>query len=168
MTSPRCYADGQTAGFTIVAERLNYFRFLAHFRSIHRGAFFAQLRTTTVRKLLPDQWGFLCPVHTPDGSPCGLLSHLAEPCSVAVEQPPRGSMRAYLLPHLAAAGVALLPLATGLPASSYLPVLLDGEVRRMLPPACPELYHHNCGSPRPLLPAQSGVCCLCQARAVIP
>ena len=107
----------QTAGFTIVAERLNYWRaqllarlalghvhvhavtrprrvrrrFLAHFRSIHRGAFFAQLRTTTVRKLLPDQWGFLCPVHTPDGSPCGLLSHLAAPCSVQVEPRSRRS-----------------------------------------------------------------------------
>lgn len=119
----------QTAGFTIVAERLNYYRFLAHFRSIHRGAFFAQLRTTTVRKLLPDQWGFLCPVHTPDGAPCGLLSHLAEPCRVAVEQAARGAMRAYLLPHLAAAGVALLPTAAGLPHNAYLPVLLDGEVR---------------------------------------
>ena len=36
----------QSAGYTIVAERLNYWRYLAHFRSIHRGAFFAQLRTT--------------------------------------------------------------------------------------------------------------------------
>ena len=74
----------QSAGYTIVAERLNYWRYLAHFRSIHRGAFFAQLRTTSVRKLLPDSWGFLCPVHTPDGSPCGLLNHLAVACHVAV------------------------------------------------------------------------------------
>ena len=68
----------QTAGFTIVAERLNFWRYISHFRSIHRGAFFTQLRTTTVRKLLPDSWGFLCPVHTPDGSPCGLLNHLSK------------------------------------------------------------------------------------------
>ena len=26
--------------------------------------------------------GFLCPVHTPDGSPCGLLNHLAAACQV--------------------------------------------------------------------------------------
>jgi DNA-directed RNA polymerase beta subunit len=38
------------------------------------------MKTTAVRKLLPDQWGFLCPVHTPDGGPCGLLSHLALKC----------------------------------------------------------------------------------------
>ena len=29
-----------------------------------------------VRKLLPESWGFICPVHTPDGAPCGLLNHL--------------------------------------------------------------------------------------------
>ena len=37
------------------------------------------MRTTEVRALLPDAWGFICPVHTPDGSPCGLLNHLAMP-----------------------------------------------------------------------------------------
>ena len=41
-----------------------------------------EMKTTAVRKLLPDQWGFLCPVHTPDGGPCGLLSHLSLKCSV--------------------------------------------------------------------------------------
>jgi DNA-directed RNA polymerase I subunit RPA2 len=40
-----------------------------------------EMKTTAVRKLLPDQWGFLCPVHTPDGGPCGLLSHMALHCS---------------------------------------------------------------------------------------
>ncbi len=36
------------------------------FPFVHRGAFFAELKTTSVRKLLPEAWGFLCPVHTPD------------------------------------------------------------------------------------------------------
>ena len=47
----------QVSGFTIVGEKLNFLRYLSHFRSIHRGAFFAEIRTTTVRKLLPDSWG---------------------------------------------------------------------------------------------------------------
>ncbi|KAF9930755.1 DNA-directed RNA polymerase I subunit rpa2 [Modicella reniformis] len=51
----------QATGYTIVAEKLNFYRFLAHFRCIHRGSFFAELKTTTVRKLLPEAWGFLCP-----------------------------------------------------------------------------------------------------------
>lgn len=28
------------------------------------------MKTTTVRKLLPENWGFICCVHTPDGAPC--------------------------------------------------------------------------------------------------
>ncbi|KAJ1880468.1 hypothetical protein LPJ57_002233 [Coemansia sp. RSA 486] len=70
----------QMTGYTIIAEKLNFLRYLSHFRCIHRGAFFAELKTTGVRKLLPEGWGFLCPVHTPDGSPCGLLNHLAHKC----------------------------------------------------------------------------------------
>jgi DNA-directed RNA polymerase I subunit RPA2 len=38
------------------------------------------MKTTTVRKLLPESWGFVCPVHTPDGGPCGLLNHLSASC----------------------------------------------------------------------------------------
>ncbi|KAJ2787662.1 hypothetical protein GGI15_000552 [Coemansia interrupta] len=72
----------QMTGYTIIAEKLNYLRYLSHFRCIHRGAFFTELKTTGVRKLLPEGWGFLCPVHTPDGSPCGLLNHLAHMCQL--------------------------------------------------------------------------------------
>lgn len=68
----------QVSGYTIVADRLNLFRYMSHFQSVHRGQFFTTMKTTTVRKLLPESWGFLCPVHTPDGSPCGLLNHLAK------------------------------------------------------------------------------------------
>lgn len=76
----------QVSGYTVVAEKINFHRFLAHFRMVHRGSFFAELKTTTVRKLLPELWGFLCPVHTPDGSPCGLLNHLAHKCEIATAQ----------------------------------------------------------------------------------
>ena len=41
----------------MVADKLNYYRYLSHFRSVHRGAFFAEMRTTSVRKLLPEAWG---------------------------------------------------------------------------------------------------------------
>ncbi|EMT70076.1 DNA-directed RNA polymerase I subunit RPA2 [Fusarium odoratissimum] len=75
----------QTAGFTVVAEKLNFLRFISHFRMVHRGAFFAQLKTTAVRKLLPESWGFMCPVHTPDGAPCGLLNHLAHKCKIMTD-----------------------------------------------------------------------------------
>ncbi len=107
----------QQSGFTVVAEKLNWLRYISHFRryvrppppqqathkdkekhphtpphtlppppsiqnSVHRGAYFNDSRTSSVRKLLPEGWGFLCPVHTPDGAPCGLLNHLAAPCQI--------------------------------------------------------------------------------------
>ncbi|XP_028028172.1 DNA-directed RNA polymerase I subunit RPA2 [Bombyx mandarina] len=66
----------QYKGLTIVAENINRMRYMSHFKSIHRGSFFMEMRTTEARQLLPDAWGFVCPVHTPDGAPCGLLNHL--------------------------------------------------------------------------------------------
>ena len=75
----------QNNGYSIIAERLNNSRFWSHLKSIHRGAYFVEMKTTTVRKLLPDNWGFMCPVHTPDGGLCGLLNHLSAGCSI---QPP--------------------------------------------------------------------------------
>ncbi|KAI9292562.1 putative DNA-directed RNA polymerase I subunit RPA2 [Neoconidiobolus thromboides FSU 785] len=77
----------QVAGYVIAAEKLNFLRYISHFQCIHRGAFFAELKTTSVRKLLPEAWGFLCPVHTPDGSPCGLLNHLAHKCHIVTRFP---------------------------------------------------------------------------------
>lgn len=85
LVSPSGLDLQQTSGFTVVAEKINFYRYISHFRMVHRGSFFAQLKTTTVRKLLPESWGFLCPVHTPDGSPCGLLNHLAHKCTVTTE-----------------------------------------------------------------------------------
>lgn len=72
----------QQSGYAIIADKLNNMRYLSHFRSIHRGAFFTEMKTTTVRKLLPENWGFICPVHTPDGGPCGLLNHISKSCDI--------------------------------------------------------------------------------------
>jgi len=44
----------QRDGMTIQAERLNFHRYISHFRSVHRGSAFAKMRTTSVRKLLPE------------------------------------------------------------------------------------------------------------------
>ena len=82
LVSPTGLDLQQTSGFSVLAEKINFYRFISHFRMVHRGSYFAQLKTTTVRRLLPESWGFLCPVHTPDGTPCGLLNHLAHKCRV--------------------------------------------------------------------------------------
>jgi len=75
----------QNSGLAVVADKLNFIRYLSHFRCVHRGAAFAKMRTTTVRKLLPESWGFLCPVHTPDGEPCGLMNHMTASCEIVAQ-----------------------------------------------------------------------------------
>ncbi|XP_056631027.1 DNA-directed RNA polymerase I subunit RPA2 isoform X1 [Diorhabda sublineata] len=72
----------QDKGLVIMAENINRMRYMSHFRAVHRGAFFQEMRTTEARQLLPDAWGFICPVHTPDGAPCGLLNHLTLNCII--------------------------------------------------------------------------------------
>ncbi|KAH9496230.1 DNA-directed RNA polymerase I subunit RPA2 [Bulinus truncatus] len=82
LISPTGLGLMQARGLAVLADKLNVFRYLSHFRAVHRGSFFTEMRTTTVRKLLPEAWGFLCPVHTPDGAPCGLLNHMTASCKV--------------------------------------------------------------------------------------
>jgi len=67
----------QTTGLSVTLERINYGRFFSFFRSVHRGKFFSEMKNTVGRKLLPQSWGFLCPVHTPDGPSCGILNHIS-------------------------------------------------------------------------------------------
>jgi DNA-directed RNA polymerase I subunit RPA2 len=118
----------QSTGFTVVAEKLNFFRYLSHFRSVHRGAYFMQLRTTAVRKLLPESFGFMCPVHTPDGSPCGLLNHLTHRCNVVAEDVPEGSAE-FIATWLAGAGMAdATPDAPAPRLPGHICVQLDGRV----------------------------------------
>ncbi|RVD91789.1 dna-directed rna polymerase subunit b, partial [Tubulinosema ratisbonensis] len=78
----------QDKGFVILAERLNFLRFISHFRCVNRGSFFTNVKTTTVRKLRPESYGFICPVHTPDGTPCGILNHLSSEATVIYKNQP--------------------------------------------------------------------------------
>ncbi|KAL1817703.1 hypothetical protein ACET3Z_020277 [Daucus carota] len=125
----------QSAGMTVQADRLNFLRFISHFRAVHRGASVAGLRTTSVRKLLPESWGFICPVHTPDGEPCGLLNHMTSCCRITSFYDSGGNlkdffkMRKSILTILI--GVGMIPSWPRL-VQSALPevfsVLLDGCV----------------------------------------
>ncbi|KAF0691980.1 Aste57867_16886 [Aphanomyces stellatus] len=137
----------QLAGYTVVAEKLNYYRYFSHFRSVHRGQFFTTMKTTTVRKLLPDSWGFMCPVHTPDGSPCGLLNHLAVECELVNYPPYTNETAADEELKLARflANLGMIP-STGYSDGSfvtphhYLPVMLNGKLLGAAAPSvCVEL-----------------------------
>ncbi|XP_059638695.1 DNA-directed RNA polymerase I subunit 2 isoform X2 [Cornus florida] len=130
----------QRAGMTFQAERLNFLRFLSHFRAVHRGASFAGLRTTSVRKLLPEAWGFLCPVHTPDGEPCGLLNHMASTCCITSYYDSQGNVRDFLKMRTSIISVLIgVGMAPSLPKlvqagpPEVLSVILDGRVVGSIP-----------------------------------
>ncbi|KAL0210350.1 hypothetical protein RCL1_004786 [Eukaryota sp. TZLM3-RCL] len=121
----------QQAGYSIVAERLNLLRFIAHFRSVHRGQFFTEMKTTSVRKLLPESYGFFCPVHTPDGSPCGLLNHLASDCHVSNQRLDDAVeiVTSFLLP------LGLIPSSLSFTPAfiTHYPVFVDGNIVGFIP-----------------------------------
>jgi DNA-directed RNA polymerase I subunit RPA2 len=93
------------------------------------------MKTTTVRKLLPEAWGFLCPVHTPDGAPCGLLNHITSSCvPLASDEKNMGdgvSFKALL------ASLGMHPVQTDfnlIYPQKHLPVVLDGVVMGYIDP----------------------------------
>lgn len=113
----------QTAGISVKAEKINFWRFLSHFKCIHRGQFFTEMKTTACRKLYPEAWGFLCSVHTPDGSPCGLLNHFAEMCRITNSQPSVKHMHSVLV------NLGMEPVDSPVIVNSdYVTVLLDGRI----------------------------------------
>jgi DNA-directed RNA polymerase I subunit RPA2 len=94
------------------------------------------MKTTTVRKLLPESWGFLCPVHTPDGSPCGLLNHISLSCaplpSEEIDSHLIGDKLKKLLCQL-----GMNPIGTEfglIYPSKYLPIMLDGKLMGYVDP----------------------------------
>jgi DNA-directed RNA polymerase I subunit RPA2 len=117
----------QDKGFCVIADKLNNMRFLSHFRSIHRGAYFAEMKTTTVRKLLPESWGFLCPVHTPDGGPCGLLNHITIACCPLTHEPYNPLTHENLHDLCVRFGMLSLDNYNYLNDNDCYPVMIDGR-----------------------------------------
>uniref|UniRef100_A0A182P955 DNA-directed RNA polymerase subunit beta n=1 Tax=Anopheles epiroticus TaxID=199890 RepID=A0A182P955_9DIPT len=126
----------QDTGLVIIAENINRMRYMSHFRAIHRGSYFLTMRTTETRQLLPDAWGFICPVHTPDGEPCGLLNHLTSDCTLSVTQDPEKV--ANIPSTLVALGMQPVGATGSIGALSHedgYVVMLEGKMLGMLPRA---------------------------------
>ncbi|KAL9927901.1 RNA polymerase I subunit Rpl135 [Glossina fuscipes fuscipes] len=115
----------QSSGLVVMAENINRMRYMSHFRAVHRGSFFTTMRTTEARQLLPDAWGFVCPVHTPDGTPCGLLNHLTVKCRVS-GVPDRKQVK--VIPK-ALISMGMIPVDSNLydPKAKMFVVLLEGK-----------------------------------------
>lgn len=115
----------QNSGLVIMAENINRMRYMSHFRAVHRGSYFVEMRTTEARQLLPDAWGFICPVHTPDGSPCGLLNHLTVDC-VASKDIHLSMDLKYITSILVQLGMEPIDSELFFDLSQYYTVMLEG------------------------------------------
>lgn len=94
------------------------------------------MKTTTVRKLLPESWGFVCPVHTPDGAPCGLLNHITLSCvPLAKEDKNINANLTQFKQLLASLGMNPVSTDFGLVYPyKYLPIMLDGMLLGYIDP----------------------------------
>jgi DNA-directed RNA polymerase I subunit RPA2 len=87
------------------------------------------MKTTTVRKLLPEAWGFICPVHTPDGTPCGLLNHITLSCVPLPYEEMSWSNHGKFKKLLTEIGMEPIGSDFGMIyPSNFLPIMLDGKL----------------------------------------
>ncbi|CDJ46216.1 DNA-directed RNA polymerase I subunit RPA2, putative [Eimeria brunetti] len=93
-----------------IGHKISYFMATGNIRT-------TQLDLQQVRKLLGESWGFLCPVHTPDGAPCGLLLHLSQFAQPVAVPPDRGAVAAVRLFMKARGACVDLEGISGLPPS---------------------------------------------------
>ncbi|XP_026677810.1 DNA-directed RNA polymerase I subunit RPA2 [Diaphorina citri] len=116
----------QASGFVIMAENINRMRYMSHFRAVHRGSYFQEMRSSEPRQLRTDAWGFICPVHTPDGTPCGLLNHLTTNCQISEYIPSK--VLAQIPSVLVSLGMLpLTPVIQSIPEQALM-VMLDGRI----------------------------------------
>nr|CDS32757.1 DNA directed RNA polymerase I subunit RPA2 [Hymenolepis microstoma] len=123
--------NGQSTGLSVTVDTINFLRFAAQFRAVHRGAVFMEMRTTSVRRLQPEAYGFICPVNTPDGSPCGLLNHLAKNTEVVTETPSDSildNLAQWLREHYVRPVELLRQLMGQEEHRKIFPILLDGRL----------------------------------------
>jgi DNA-directed RNA polymerase I subunit RPA2 len=67
--------------------------------------------------------GFICPVHTPDGTPCGLLNHLSRSCRIVTTR-----LSVAQIPGLLVAHGMTQPFAQSVDGQKNVCVQLDGRV----------------------------------------
>ena len=74
-------------------------------------------------RLAPIVAGFICPVHTPDGSPCGLLNHLSRSCRITTS-----SLPVSHIPELLSSLGMTQAVSSSVDGRTNLCVQLDGRI----------------------------------------
>lgn len=84
-----------------------------------------ELSLTTFDQLL----GFICPVHTPDGAPCGLLNHLSAFCRIVTET----QDCSQIINVLVSLGMSPIGQNCPYPIKGCYRVILDGKILGYVP-----------------------------------
>lgn len=100
-------ANSNKVGVAQVLNRLTYQATLSHLRRINT-PIDKSSEMIDPRKLHGTQWGFLCPIETPEGSSIGLVKNLSSHAHVTVPGN-SGSLYEYVRPHILAVDDARTP-----------------------------------------------------------
>ena len=76
--------DPSLSGRVQDLNRLSYVGYISHVRRINT-PLDRELKLTTPRRLGTEQFGFMCPLESPDGENIGLLKHLSVSCEITKE-----------------------------------------------------------------------------------
>lgn len=101
--------------------------------------------------------GFICPVHTPDGAPCGLLNHLTKDCQVTGV--PDADLVKNIPEKLYSFGV--LPPNVLINTKNNFIVFVDGKVIGFLPEGSASQVVNNLRTLKVEGKEVSLVCCCC-------
>ncbi|KAF0977297.1 hypothetical protein FDP41_003950 [Naegleria fowleri] len=119
----------QTRALFTKLERINFLRVISHFRATHRGIAFLESNSTRMRRLTPSFWGFICPVHSPDGHLCGLVNHLSHTTEI-VTTPARPKELSQIVETCKRLG--MIPSTTekciSISIEEEAPIMLDGTI----------------------------------------
>ena len=109
-------------GTAQVLNRLCYQSYLSHLRRINSPSEKTNGKIVAPRKIHPSQWGYICPVETPEGAPVGLVKNMALTCEITIDYssaPVRDWLRANNLVE-----IGTFPIEDALPNAK---ILVNGD-----------------------------------------
>lgn len=75
--------DPDKQGIVQDLNRLSYMGYVSHVRRVHK-PMDPSVKISEPHRIHTTQWGYLCPVESPDGANVGLLNHLSSMCYVTI------------------------------------------------------------------------------------
>lgn len=95
-------------------NRMSYLTYVSHVRRVNN-PIDRSVKLAAPHRMLPSQWGSVCPVESPDGPNIGLLKHLAVACSLVTSDADPKPLRQHLISTGLAVGLSRFEVASASP-----------------------------------------------------